>query len=96
MQDDTLHLLDYTVTAMDRGFSYDGIVSIPEGGLEDIKHWFRQAGELLHNGVVGPLSNLLLLANKACTTGTGSDYGTQGSWISHHTLTQAWSHPRWG
>ena len=95
MQDDALRLLDYTVAAVDEGFSYDGIVSVPEGGLEDIKHRFGQAGELLHDGVVGPLSNLLLSANKACTTGTGSDDGTEGSWVSHHASTRAWSHPRW-
>ena len=67
------------IVAVDRDSLYDDIVLVPEGGLEDTKRRFGQAYESLHDGVVGPLSNLLLSANEACTTGTGSDGVTEGS-----------------
>lgn len=79
MQDDVLRMLEYTVAAVDGGFSYDGIVSPPALGLEDVKHRFGQVGESLCDGVVGPLSDLPLSAHGAFTTGTGLDEFTKSS-----------------
>jgi len=39
-------MLDTMITAVDDGFSHDGIVSIPETGLEDVGH---------RSGLAGPL-----------------------------------------
>lgn len=47
-------VLDSIITAMDVGFSYDGIVTIPETGLEDVGYRPGLAG-WLDGGVVRPL-----------------------------------------
>ena len=46
MQDRISLMLDSVITAVDDGFSYDGIVSIPETGLEDVGHRPGLAGWL--------------------------------------------------
>jgi hypothetical protein len=43
---------------MGAGCSYDGIVSVPTTGLEDVGHRSGLTGSL-RDSVVGPLSNLL-------------------------------------
>ena len=40
MPDPISLMLDSMITAVEDGFSYDGIVSIPETGLEDVQ-WYR-------------------------------------------------------
>ena len=48
-------MLDSVITAVDDGFSYDGIVSIPETGLEDVGHRPGLAGWLDGSVVRPPL-----------------------------------------
>ena len=50
------------ITAMDAGFSYDGIVS-PETGLEDVEHRSGLAGSF-RDSVVSPLSRLLATGSR--------------------------------
>lgn len=47
------HMLDDMVAAVDEGLSYDGIVSVPQAGLEDADYRTGLA-ESLRNGVVSP------------------------------------------
>lgn len=54
MSNRTSLVLDNMIAVVDEGFSYDGVVSVPETGLEDV--WYR--GDLaswLDDGVVRPL-----------------------------------------
>lgn len=51
-------MLDAMIAAVDAGFSCDGILSVPETGLEDVGHRSDLAGSL-RDSVVGPLFNLL-------------------------------------
>ena len=57
MANHTSYMLDTMIGAVDAGFSYDGIVSMPEIGLEDVRHRSGLASSLRDN-VVSPLSNL--------------------------------------
>ena len=57
MPDRVSLILDSMITVVDEGFSYDGIVSIPETGLEDVGYRTGLAGRL-DDGVV---RSLLLL-----------------------------------
>jgi hypothetical protein len=71
MANHTSYMLDNMITAVDAGFSYDGIVSVPETSLEDVGHRFGLASSL-RDKVVGPLSNLLAASSAARATGSGS------------------------
>ena len=53
------HMLDDMIAVVDEGFSYDGIVSIPQTGLEDVEYRRSGMGDLLRGSVVGHLFDLL-------------------------------------
>jgi hypothetical protein len=67
-------MLESMVMAVDDGFSYDGIVSIPETGLEDV--WYRPGfAGWLDGGVVRPLFLLptTITNDGSCDSGEISD-----------------------
>lgn len=51
-------MLDDMIAVVDEGFSYDGIVSIPQAGLEDVKYRSDMANSF-RGSVVSHISNLL-------------------------------------
>jgi hypothetical protein len=53
MQNHISHMLDSMIIAVGEGHSYDGIVSMPEIGLEDVD--YRDRPDPLIDGVVRPL-----------------------------------------
>ena len=67
-------MLDSMITAVDDGFSYDGIVSIPETGLEDVGYRPGLAG-WLDGGMVRPLFFLptTIINDGPCDSGTISN-----------------------
>jgi hypothetical protein len=73
-------MLDSMITAVDDGFSYDGIVSIPETGLEDVGRRPGLAG-WLDGSVVRPL---LLLPSKTITDDGSYDSGAISDDKSSH------------
>ena len=65
-------MLDNMIMAVEAGFSYDGIVSIPETGLEDVReHRSGLAGSLC-DSAVSPLSNLLAAGSRGLRSRIGS------------------------
>ena len=57
-------MLDNMITAVEDGFSYDGIVSIPETGLEDVEHRSGLSGSLC-DSKVSLLSKLLAIGSES-------------------------------
>ena len=55
MPDHLSLMLDSMILAVDEGLSYDGIVSIPERGLEDVGYRSSGLAGLLEDGVVRAL-----------------------------------------
>ena len=84
MSASSISLLDNVITAVEVGFSYDGIVSVPETGLEDAGQRPGLAGRI-QRGMVRPL---LLLPTITAMTGHGprdseSDpEGAKKTWVS--------------
>ena len=63
-------MMDSMIAAVDDGFSYDGIVSIPETGLED---WHRHdLVGWLNAGVVRPLFLLAIAITKEGSYNSGA------------------------
>lgn len=57
MTNHTSNILDNVIAAVDGGFSYDGIVSVSEAGLEDVEHRSRLT-DSLRDSVVCPFVQL--------------------------------------
>ena len=70
-------MLDNMITAVEDGFSYDGIVSIPETGLEDVEHRSGLSGSLC-DSKVSPLSNLLAIGSRRLRYRIGSQLYHEG------------------
>ena len=60
MPDHLSLMLDSMILAVDEGLSYDGIVSIPEIGLEDVSYKSSGLAGLVEDGMVRAL--LLLVS----------------------------------
>ena len=58
MSKNTSYMLDSMIAAVDNGFSYDGIVSVPDAGLEDAR--FGRA-DVLRENLVSSLSTIQLV-----------------------------------
>ena len=78
MQDRISLMLDSMITAVDDGFSYDGIVSIPETDLEDVGHRPGLAG-WLDGSVVRPLCLLPTTITDDGSCDSGTDSGDKSS-----------------
>ena len=60
MPDRLSFMLDSMILAVDEGLSYDGIVSIPEIGLEDVDYRSIDLAGSLEDGMVRDLLLLVL------------------------------------
>lgn len=69
------------MTAVDAGFSYDGIVSVPQTGLEDAEYRFGLVASLRDSMVSRPSSTYLLRAHGPYPV-TGSSSDERGSHLT--------------
>ena len=84
-------MMDSMITAVDEGFSYDGIVSIPKIGLEDV--WYRPVlAGWLDEGLVRLqlLLPTMITNDGSCDSGAISDHNSNhfgcGSQVTRFSL----------